>query len=262
MRVSIIDGDTLVWVAAYGNREQEGTSDMFAGIDANLTELLTNTKADGYIGLIKGKEPSHRAKLFADYKGNRPPVPEWITRWKPIIEDFLTTKWGFEFVNGVETDDAVVSAAYVLQHNYSHEPVICSIDKDFNQHPGWHYNPRTKELSYIGGEEAYLFMCTQLLTGDSTDNIKGIPGVGPVKAKSIIQDSTKSSAYQAVVDSYVKFHGGNAQQGLLDFAENAIKIILKIDKNFQINMREVPSFIKQSLSTEDLFNTPIDSNTN
>jgi len=263
-RISIIDGDTMVWVAAYGNREQDGTADMLTGLDTFLTELLINTKADGYIGLIKGREPSHRAKLFADYKGNRPPAPEWLGKWKPAIEEHLTTKWGFEFVNGVETDDAVVSVAYILYEKYGHEPIICSVDKDFNQYPGWHYNPRTKELKDISAEEAYIFLATQLLTGDATDNIKGIPGVGPAKAQKILQAEgiTKSiNLFERVIAAYMSFHA-DMPIGLLDFAENAIKIILKIDKSYPINIREVPQYIKQPLTTEDLFNTPVDSNLN
>ncbi len=157
MRVAVIDGDTLVWVAAYNNRDQEGTSEMFSGIDAMLTELLLNTQADQYVGLIKGKEASHRAKHFADYKANRPPVPDWIVKWKKDIEAFLIDKWKFQFVNGIEVDDAVISVAAIIEPK-GDVPIICSVDKDFQQYPGWHYNPRKKELKFIGGDDAYEFL--------------------------------------------------------------------------------------------------------
>lgn len=261
LTISVIDGDTLVWIAAYGNREQEGTADMLTGIDTHLTELLINTEADAYIGVIKGKEPSHRAKLFADYKGNRGPVPEWLLKWKPVIEEHLTSKWGFEYANGIETDDAVVSIAHVLEVKYGYKPVICSVDKDFNQYHGLHYNPKTKEITNTTNSEAHYFLHKQLLTGDSTDNVKGIPGVGPVKADSILTNTEYTSLSQAVLQAYINFHRDPAK-GVLDFAENAIKIILKRDLSYPINMREVPQYIKQPQSTEDLFNIPIDSNSN
>lgn len=252
MRVSLIDADTLVWVIAYYNRENEVNDrtliEMRTSIDSSLTELLLNTKADQYAGFVKGPVASFRHRMFPDYKANRPPSPDWLRVWKEsIVLYLLGDTWKFEYANGIEVDDAIASADYQL-FQQGHTPIVCSVDKDFNQIPGLHYNPKTKGITDISPGEAYLFLHRQLLTGDITDNIKGIPGVGPAKAKRILQgeriggDTISSLTYQ-VLNAYVA-HNKDHGIGIQDFAENAIKILLKRDLNLNFKMNEVPEKIK------------------
>jgi DNA polymerase-1 len=245
--IAIIDGDPLLWVASYYNKDEATGDNMLLNVDNMITEILANTKADGYCGFIEGPQKSHRHRLFADYKGNRPPKPDWFTRWQKDLEYHLINNWKFEYANGIETDDAIASAVHILSGK-GEVPVICSGDKDFGQIPGHHYNPKTKESKVVSPLEARTFVLTQTLTGDSTDNIKGIPGVGPVKAKSILEDPTKEQPH-AVLDAYLKFHN-NFNMGYLDFAENVIKIVLKVNPYFQFSVNSVPEFIKTPKSVE------------
>lgn len=241
-RVALIDADTLIFVAAYYNREQEHYEDMLNGVDSMINEVLINTGASKYCGFMKGKDSSHRHKMFPDYKANRPPAPPWLTKWRPIIEDRLLNHWKFEYVNGVEVDDAVASAHYKLTTS-DKEAIICSVDKDFNQIPGLHYNPKTKLITDVTLEQSYDFLHQQILTGDITDNIKGIPGIGPAKAKKILEGGVQSRV-EKVIQAYCVFHQ-DYLIGLTDFSENVIKIVLKVDKYFQFALNEVPEGIKQ-----------------
>ncbi len=260
----LIDADTLIFVAAYHNRDNEHSEDMLNGVDSMITEALLNTNADFYCGFMKGKESSHRHKMFADYKANRPPAPEWLTKWKPVIEEYLANKWSFEYVNGIEVDDAIASAHYLIEERGDQFvdnlenliiPVICSVDKDFNQIPGLHYNPKSKIMTDVSAVDALIFLHTQLLTGDSTDNIKGVPGIGPAKAKKILTgpDGSTVDPNQLALDvlkSYQEFHNQHFTLSLLDFAENIVKIVLKIDKYFKFTANAVPEGIKQIQNKE------------
>ena len=63
-------------------------------------------------------------------------------------------------------------------------PTVCtaSIDKDLDCFPGWHFNWNLGKLYFVTEVEALQNFYCQLVTGDSTDNILGLYGVGP-KAK-------------------------------------------------------------------------------
>ena len=87
---------------------------------------------------------------------------------------------------------------------------MVSLDKDFNQIPGWHYNFVKKTHYYVDKAEGDRFFYTQILTGDSADNIIGLHMVGPVKAAKILKDkTTEKEMYDACVEAY-----GNADRVL------------------------------------------------
>ena len=77
------------------------------------------------------------------------------------------------------------------------------IDKDLNQFRGWHYNYRKQQKYYVSEFEGLVSFYTQILTGDRIDNIIGLKGIGPVKAKKILADCTnEKELYSAVLKAY------------------------------------------------------------
>jgi DNA polymerase-1 len=84
------------------------------------------------------------------------------------------------------------------------ESIIVTIDKDLKSVPGNHWNPDKKEngVVKVGQDEADFFFLTQAIAGDSTDNYKGVPGMGMVKAKRLLEK--EGASWQTVVDAYAK----------------------------------------------------------
>ena len=84
------------------------------------------------------------------------------------------------------------------------ESIIVTIDKDLKSVPGNHWNPDKKEdgIVKISQDEADLFFLIQAIAGDSTDNYKGVPGVGMVKARRLLEK--EGATWQTVVDAYAK----------------------------------------------------------
>lgn len=81
--------------------------------------------------------------------------------------------------------------------------IICSTDKDLNNTPGWHYNFKEGRKYWIDEDQAIKNFYLQLLTGDKTDNIIGIPGIGPVKAEQILEGATtEKEMYEKVGRCY------------------------------------------------------------
>lgn len=149
-----------------------------------------------YIG-GKGNFRNELATILP-YKGNR---SEFM---KPFyykeIRDYLLERYNAILVEGQETDDAVGIRATEL----GDECIIVTTDKDLDTIPGWHYNWVKKNLYYVKEIDSYRAFYSQLLTGDSTDNIPGLAGVGPKTAAKILKGYTKPRGmFQAVLAEYV-----------------------------------------------------------
>jgi hypothetical protein len=128
------------------------------------------------------------------YKGNRKDVvrPEHFDALRKHAE-----RLGATVSVNEEADDTVAiestKAYYWIVH----------VDKDLNQLPGWHYNPVKSEEYYVTEDEGNYSFYLQLLTGDRTDNIVGLKGIGPVKAAKILGDLVdEQDLYSAVVKAY------------------------------------------------------------
>jgi 5'-3' exonuclease len=82
--------------------------------------------------------------------------------------------------------------------------------------PGNHYNPRTKSLYQVSEEYAERFYWKQILTGDSVDNIPGLPKVGPVKAEKILgNEKTPNGLQNLVCRAYHDIYGDQGYKYLI-----------------------------------------------
>ena len=79
--------------------------------------------------------------------------------------------------------------------------IIVSDDKDLKTIPGKLYRPAADERLTITDDEALRFFLTQVLTGDTADGYKGVPGIGPKKAEAIL--GTRPH-WGAVENAYLK----------------------------------------------------------
>jgi DNA polymerase-1 len=83
--------------------------------------------------------------------------------------------------------------------------VICSVDKDLLQVPGFHFNFVKNTFSYVEEIEGWRIFDTQVLTGDDSYGIVGLYGIGPAKAKKILAGlSTPFLMYTAVLKAYLE----------------------------------------------------------
>jgi len=157
------------------------------------------------------------------YKAGRPTKPHYLS----FIRNRLVEKWGAQEIFGYEADDALGI--------YQNDNTIAShIDKDINMIPGHHYNHVTGEyyhvptglgsLTYDNGKligRGTIFFYAQLITGDATDNIPGIPKMGPKKAYDVLSQLTKESdCYEQVYNLYAAYYGlENATQAISEIAD-------------------------------------------
>lgn len=197
MITALIDADSLIYAVGFSSNDVE-ESIAVSRLEQTMVELCMNLDCEDYKGFLTGKG-NFRDELAvtAPYKGQR--ISE-----KPVhfqaLRCHLVTSWGFTVVKGIEADDAVGIAAYALPED---ETIMVHIDKDLNQFRGWHYNYRKQQKYYVSEFEGLVAFYTQILTGDRIDNIIGLKGIGPVKAKKILADCTnETELYKAVLKAY------------------------------------------------------------
>ena len=178
-----VDADIIAFRVAAAC-EEESEERLEDTIRAAIYDLWKETKAKNYLFALTG-DGNYRYDVatIKPYKGNRANKtrPRHLSRARAYIVE----AYNGLIVDGVEGDDVVVSAA----HRYRlYDTIIASTDKDLKQYPAWHYNIVKKELYKITPQEADFLLWKQVLTGDSTDNIGGLPNVGPVKAENWLRE--------------------------------------------------------------------------
>jgi hypothetical protein len=194
---ALIDADSLCYAVGFSSNDAE-ESIAIARLEETMTELCMELDCEDYKGFLTGRGNFRDAiAVTVPYKGQR--VSE-----KPVhlqaLRCHLVTSWGFTVVQGIEADDAVGIAAYAVPED---ETIMVHIDKDLNQFRGWHYNYKKKEKYHVTEFEGLHSFYTQILTGDRIDNIVGLKGIGPVKAKKVLEKCTnESELYQAVLKAY------------------------------------------------------------
>lgn len=198
MITALIDADSLCYAVGFSSNDVEEKIAL-SRLEQSMTELCMELDCEDYKGFLTGKGNFRDAiAVTVPYKGQR------VTTDKPVhlqaLRDHLVNSWGFVVVNGIEADDAVGIAAYAMLED---ESIMVHIDKDLNQFRGWHYNYRKKEKYYVSEFEGLTAFYTQILTGDRIDNIVGLKGIGPVKAKRILAECTnENELYEAVLKAY------------------------------------------------------------
>lgn len=197
MITALIDADSLIYAVGFSSNDTEEPIAL-SRLEQTMTELCMDLDCDDYKGFLTGKGNFRNdIAVTAPYKGQR--VADKPVHYQ-ALRDHLVNSWGFEVVQGIEADDAVGIAAYALAED---ESIMVHIDKDLNQFRGWHYNYRKKEKYYVSEFEGLKSFYTQILTGDRIDNIVGLKGIGPVKAKRILEECTnENELYQAVLKAY------------------------------------------------------------
>ena len=135
------------------------------------------------------------------------------------------------------------------------ETIVVSIDKDFKSVPGIFYDYNRGEYHHPTEEEADNYHLIQTIAGDHTDGYSGVPGVGVVKAKRMLDGC--GYTWETVVGAY-EDKGLTEQDALMNawmarllradnycFRTNTIKK-LWIPKNYQT--KDILEISQQGLS--------------
>ena len=209
-RLAIIDADSMIYIVAYKFRTKKIANMVKINLNQFISELLNEVKATHYVGFYGSSDkvgiPNFRYSIDPEYKKNRPETPDFITKWRPTIHQEMTDRWGFMSVAGIEADDAVGIAKAKYENEYD-EIVIITADKDLKQIPGTiHFDMNKHKSTAMDVLSANRFFAEQMLKGDTTDNIKGLPGIGPKKAADLVETCTTTAQLKWLVIRMYKNH--------------------------------------------------------
>ena len=202
----LIDGDIICYRVGFASQSTDKETGL---VEADpLPHALHSTKL--YVNQIiedsgcteyniyLTPKTTFRNKVREDYKNNRKGKP------KPVhikaIRDYLINNYKAKVVDNIEADDALG----LSQNPYT---IIASIDKDLLMCEGKHYNFVKKEFTNVTKEEGTRFFYQQMITGDTSDNILGIRGLGKVKASKLLKDTARKDWDNMIIDLYIKEFG-------------------------------------------------------
>lgn len=165
---------------------------VFGFVRAFFTLILRHNVEKIVITLDSGK-PTFRSEIFTEYKANRVQVPESLIPQFSILNEFLKiSNVNHLRKDGFEADDLIAS---IVKNNENN--TIVSSDKDLMQL----VSPQTQCLDFFANKfykkedvvEKFgvmpEFVVDYLaIVGDTSDNIPGIKGCGPQKAKKLINE--------------------------------------------------------------------------
>lgn len=177
------EGESEAWIAT-------------SRVDSFIDEILAATGCSEYEVWLSG-DNNFRYDVYPEYKANR--VGGYRPKWEKESKAYLKLVHNAQTIDGAEADDALGYRAYEI----GPEAVVVTNDKDLKMIEGNHYDPVKKLLWSITAEEAIYWFYYQCLIGDPTDNIKGVPGIGPKNAERILRGcTTEEEMKQAVLDHY------------------------------------------------------------
>ncbi|MFY0541678.1 5'-3' exonuclease H3TH domain-containing protein [Nannocystis pusilla] len=156
-----------------------------------------------FIAVFDHSEKSFRNELYPAYKAHRPPMPEDLVPQIPLVRQ-ATAALGLPVIEvpGVEADDIIGCYAHAAQ-KAGRSVVILSTDKDLMQlidagdaerKPILMWDSmRSKLIGPAEVVEKWGVPPTKLvdllaLTGDSSDNVPGVPGIGPKTAAQLLEE--------------------------------------------------------------------------
>lgn len=173
-------------------------------LDDRIELILEVTEAESWQGYLTGSG-NFREEIatIIPYKGNRDRGARPF--WFAAIYNYLRDVRGAHVVFGMEADDQLA----IDHSNSGGNTIVCSRDKDLKQVPGWHYTwPSWKQEErfpfYVNEVDGLRSYYTQLIVGDTADNILGLYNVGPKSAvvKRIQEHSDELSMFREVKREY------------------------------------------------------------
>lgn len=181
------------------NQDGMNVSAVF-GFFRNLHILIEQHKPELFIAAFDSRTPTFRHELYSEYKANRAKTPEDLHSQIPIIEEILTAL-GIPMVrqDGFEADDIIASIAERCRTE-DRQCFIISGDKDLMQLVGGPVS--ILKPGKTGGWEAVdsdgvrtewgvgpeLMLDLLSLTGDASDNVPGVKGVGDKTALKLLAE--------------------------------------------------------------------------
>jgi len=268
-RLFLIDGSALAYRAYFAfiknpmyNSKGENTSAPF-GFANSLLKLYREEQPDFWVCVFDTPQPTFRHEIYPEYKSTRAKMPEEMAEQLPRIKQ-VAEALGCPVVEmpGYEADDVIATLA-VQAAEKEIDAVMVTGDKDFMQLVTDRitiYNSRRKagveqieRLDPAGVEKKFGVPPNRVvdvlgLAGDTSDNVPGVPGVGPKTAVSLVKEFGE---LESVLQSIDQISRKSLREKLRTYAEQArfSRDLVTIKTDVPIKLRE-KDYAVQSLNAK------------
>jgi len=213
----LIDGTAYIYRAYHAIRGLSNSRGLPTNAIFGFTRMLMKLMEDRspqYVAMFfDAKGPTFRHEMYKDYKANRPPMPEDMVVQLPYIKE-VTAAFNLPTIemSGFEADDLIGTAARLAEEQ-GYSVVIVTGDKDFMQlvtdkiaiwDPMKDSTIDIQSFKEKFGIEPHQMIDVQGLSGDTADNIPGVPGIGQKTALSLIKTYRSMQQVYQKLDTITK----------------------------------------------------------
>ena len=246
----LVDGSAFLFRSYFSTISQNLTNDsgfptgaMFGVVNA-IKHLQRKYQGAKLIMVFDAKGSNFRHQMFPDYKANRSPAhDDLIIQIEPLYKIIRAMGFHFLCVEGVEADDVIATLSrFAAQSDI--EIIIASGDKDLFQLVGGNI----KQLDMKGklyseadvkekmGVNPNQILDLLALTGDSADNIPGVPSVGPKTASKWLEQYSNIEGVKANAEKIGGKVGEKLRESfdLLDLSYQLVQLKFDVQLPFDI----------------------------
>jgi DNA polymerase-1 len=260
--IYLIDGSALVYRSHFAfirnplfNSKGQLVSAIYGFMNA-LLRLMAREQPEFLAVVMDTKEKTFRHKQYPDYKATREKMPDELAAQLPIVDD-LVNKLNIPYLKqeGFEADDIIGTIA-TRASKEGYKVKIVTGDKDFAQLVDKNVevvNPRDNSIwtpEYVSekwGVPPELIIDLLGLMGDASDNVPGVPGVGPKTAVKLINE------HGGIFDIYEKLDNIKNPKLRAKLEENREQALLSRELvTIKIDMDSVPSAKELKISSPDI----------
>jgi DNA polymerase-1 len=250
-KLVLIDGSSYLFRAYHGlpplthNRHPTGA---IYGVLNMLRKLIVDEKPDNIAVVFDAKGKTFRNDIYAEYKANRPPMPDDLREQiEPLHRIIKAQGLPLIVIDGVEADDVIGTfSVEAVRKGYS--VLISTGDKDMAQLVNADVRLINTMNNHIMTEttvpEKFQVNPQQIidylaLMGDTSDNIPGVPKVGPKTAAKWLAEY---DSLQGVMDHAMEIKGkvGEYLRESLDFLPMSYQLAtIKLDCDTGIEIEDL-----------------------
>ena len=253
----LIDGSAYVYRAFHAVRGLTSSRGLPTNAIFGFTRMLIKLiqeRSPRFVGMcFDAKGPTFRHAIYAEYKANRPPMPEDLVMQLPFIKK-VTRAFNIPVIEkeGYEADDLIGTYAHMAEAA-GFEVVMVTGDKDFMQLVTDHatiWDPMKDQIidrESIASDyklEPLQMIEVMGLSGDTSDNVPGVPGIGPKTALDLIQKFGTLDELYARLEAV---SSAKQRERLLAYKDQALlsRRLVTIDRQVPLTF-EAPAFKVES----------------
>lgn len=271
--ITLIDGNSLVFRAYYGVHSNLTRGDGMPvgavyGFFNMVLPILANTKnSDSIICVFDASRISFRQDIYPEYKANRAETPkDLITQSEMIRIGLHAMGVPVLCIPGVEADDVIATIA-TQNCTATDATRIITSDKDLMQLVSdcvfLYDGMKEKEIREPQVLEKFSVKPSQVidvqsLMGDSSDNVPGVPGIGPKKAAELINEFGSLDNLYANLDSVKNERTRNLLRDNRDMAYIS-KQLVTLKRDVDLDGLQITPFCFDKNSALDFVKNKIES---